>query len=291
MKVFTFIEDAWSMGRVHHDSANSLPDMQFTYAHWFKYDWQDVVTKFNDADVCITGMLSVNFFKSCFPQFNLKKCLFVTHGIEFDPAKFPDESLVYGITSTYLQQFFPKETKVFLTPNGVDPANFTYTPRDGSLKKLGWCGAPSRDVKQISWAIEISAKTNIPLSIASKVPCEEDVGKWVPMTYDEVREWYHTVDLLLVTSTLETGPLPAFEAIVSGIPVIGTSVGNFANIPGPKFTSIEEGIEIVKSLTSEKMIELAKEQYDYVMANYTYASFADKWRKAIQYVYSQNEHT
>ena len=113
------------------------------------------------------------------------------------------------------------------------------------------------------------------------------------MSYDEVREWYHTVDLLLVTSTLETGPLPAFEAIVSGIPVIGTSVGNFANIPGPKFTSIEEGIKMVNDLKSnpEKMIELAKEQYDYVMKNYTYVSFADKWREAIQYVYSQNEHT
>ena len=115
------------------------------------------------------------------------------------------------------------------------------------------------------------------------------------MNYEEVRKWYSGIDLLLITSIPqakhETGPLPAFEAIVSGVPVIGTAVGNFANIPGPKFTAIDEAVEIVNDLKSnpEKMKALAKEQYDYVMSNLTYASFAEKWREAL--LYSQNKHT
>ena len=128
------------------------------------------------------------------------------------------------------------------------------------------------------------------LSISSGTPCEDDFNKWTSLNYDEVRNWYSGIDLLLITSIPEakheTGPLPAFEAIVSGIPVIGTAVGNFANIPGPKFTTIEEGIEIVNTLKSdpEKMKALAKEQYEYVITNLTYNSFANKWREALLYV-------
>lgn len=296
MKVFVFADDGWSIGRVHHDVANSLPDIDFTFAHWRDFDYNAIVKSFNECDVCLTGILCVEFFKNTFPTFDHKKCLFICHGLEFDVTKHPEYSgLIYGMTSPSVRHYFPEKTKVFLTPNGVDPRNFTYKHRDGSLKKLGWCGAPRVESKQISWATEISKNTGIPLSISSKVPCETNISIWEPLNYSEIREWYGTIDLLIISAKTsmgsETGPLPAFESIVSGVPVIGTPVGNFANVPGPKFSNIQEGIEIVNSLTPEKMKALAKEQYDYVIANYTYDSFADKWREAIQYVYSQYEHT
>ena len=297
MKVFVFANDEWSLVRVHHDVARNLPDIEFTFGHWIRYDWYDIIRKFEECDVCLAGILCVEFFKNCFPQFDHKKCLFVCHGLEYNVNEHLEyANLTYSVTSLSVRHFFPENTKVFLTPNGVDPSSCTYTERDGSLKTLGWCGAPHVPSKQISWAIEISQKTDVPLSISSKFPGDTDISKWQALTYDEVREWYGTIDLLIVTARTsagsETGPLPAFEAIVSGIPVVGTAVGNFANVPGPKFTNIEEGIEIVNDLKSnpEKMKELAKEQYDYVIANYTYSSFVHKWREAFEYVYSQNKH-
>ena len=294
MKVFVFSDNNWSIGRVHHDIARNLPDIEFTFEDWRIYDRKNVIRKFNECDVCMAGILCVEFFKWCFPEFDHKKCLFISHGLEFNVNEHLDIShLTYGITSSSVRHFFPTDSKVFSTPNGVDPVKFNFKNRDGSINKIGWCGSPHIKSKQANWAIKITSIANIPFSFSSKVPCEDDLSKWEPLTYEEVLAWYDTIDLLLVTAKIssgsETGPLPAFEAIVSGIPVVGTPVGNFADVPGPKFSTIEEGIEIVNQLKSnpEQMKALAKDQYEYVMKNNTYQSFAHKWREALEYVYSQ----
>ena len=294
MRIGVFSDTHWSMGRVYRDVANSLQEYTFEYIDWATWNVENLQAMYNRCDVVIVNLAAI---ENVLPYANISKTLFISHGSEENRGKILPPNFVYGMTSESIRPLFPSESNIFLTPNGVDPSQFDYIRRDGSINTIGWCGAPHIQSKQVSWGIDISKQTNIQLSIASKVPCEHDVSKWCPLSYDQIREWYSRIDLLLVTSIpevkYETGPLPAFEAIVSGVPVVGTSVGNFANVPGPKFTNIEEGIEIVNDLKSnpEKMKALAKEQYDYVMANYTYSSFADKWRKAFQYIYSQNEHT
>jgi len=285
MKVFVFADDTWSLGRVHHDVARNLPDVEFTFSHWSGYDWQDVVNKFNDCDVCLAGILCVNFFKSNFPYFDRSKCLFVSHGQDAGCNESPDTlDLVYGYTSQVDAHIFSMNKYAFLTPNGVDSTQFDYIERDGYLNKLGWCAAPHNGIKQIQWAINISKQTEVELSIAGVEGL--DISKWNQLSYDGVRKWYSTIDLFLVTSHSDTGPLPPFEAIVSGVPAIGTRVGNFQQVPGPKFDTIEEAIEIVNHLKSnpEEMKTLAKEQYHYVMNNWTYAVTASKWRAALQCV-------
>jgi FkbM family methyltransferase len=95
--------------------------------------------------------------------------------------------------------------------------------------------------------------------------------------------WYDSIDLLLVTSgpevTVETGPLPPFEAIVAGVPVIGSPCGNFSFVPGPKFATVNEGIAILRSLMSDptQVVEVAKEQRESVLASWTYDALARKW--------------
>jgi len=296
MKVFVFADTNWSVGRVHRNVAKNLPDIEFIFEDWNNYDWQSVVNKFNESDVCLTNIVCLRFFKACFPQFDFKKCLFISHGFEDNNAtdiELITSDWVYGITSESIRKLFPANVNIFLMPNGVEHTEFDYIERTGKLNVLGWCGAPGVWYKQANWTQEISRQTGIGLSIASSAPCENDFSKWKSLNYEEVRKWYSGIDLLLITSIPEekheTGPLPAFEAIVSGIPVIGTSVGNFAKVPGPKFTNIDEAIEIIKKLTPERMKHLAKEQYEYVMANCTYISFANKWRKAFEFVSSPKE--
>jgi glycosyltransferase involved in cell wall biosynthesis len=104
---------------------------------------------------------------------------------------------------------------------------------------------------------------------------------------DEMDEWYRGVDILLVLSGperwAETGPLVAFEAVACGVVVVGTRVGNSGFIPGPKFETVEEAIAIINDLKQhpEKVRELAKEQYEYVKANFSYDVIAPKWEKAL----------
>jgi glycosyltransferase involved in cell wall biosynthesis len=162
-------------------------------------------------------------------------------------------------------------------PNGVDENDFIYKERDGLIRRLGWCGGEHVASKQISWAKEISIRSGLPLDVASQ------------LSYAEVAKWYHSVDILLVTAVpsmeSETGPLPAFEAIVSGIPVIGTPVGNFRHIPGPKFATVDEALELIRFLQEhpEKVKVLAKIQYDYVIQNFTYKAMAHKWNDALEF--------
>ena len=288
MKILVFTELKWALYRVYTDIAKYLPDCEFKFINWLKWYDHEMETQFNECDVFVTNFVALGVID----YLDHSKILSVSHGFEELQGRSVNPTFTHAITSNSIRGYFPSDMKVFLTPNGVDPEQFDYKIRNGELNTIGWCGATDKWYKQPDWAREIANQTNTLFKITSGVQCEDDFSKWTPLSYDEIREWYSTIDLLLITSIPEekheTGPLPAFEAIVSGVPVIGTSVGNFANVPGPKFTTIEEGIEIVNHLKSdpERMKALAKEQYDYVMANCTYASFAHKWREAFEYVSS-----
>jgi glycosyltransferase involved in cell wall biosynthesis len=280
-KLFIFSDSHWSLGRVYNDVSKQLEDeFEIRFIDWREHSGTQIQEAYAWCDVCITNLITIPFFKNNYPYFNLSKCIFISHGfVEHNNAVYSaiyDPALHYGIASDTIRVLFPENIRPFLMSNGVDPDNFTFEPKDGTLNTLGWCGASNVWWKQVNWAEDISKRTNIPLKTAST------------LSFEEVKKWYHEIDLLLVTAVpvpqQETGPLPAFEAIVSGIPVIGTPVGNFSYIPGPKFKTIEEAVEIVNELRNnpQKMKDLLKEQYEYVINNYTYKTLVHQWRHAIE---------
>jgi hypothetical protein len=276
-KVFVFGDMYWSVNRVCRDVEKQLADdFEFVYMHWGSYDGRDFVEKYNWCDVCLTNVACLTCPFPDFPNLNFKKTLFVSHG-------FPDNKFVtsypthymYGMTSDSILSLFPSNLPVLYTPNGVDPDHFVYNERSGALNRIGWAGTPHQPYKQVSWAAEIADKTDLSLDVVSK------------LTFAEMKDWYHTIDILLVTtgpeSWAETGPLPAFEAIVSGVLVLGTPAGNFRKVPGPKFSSIEEGVHFVSLLKKdpEQVKRIAREQYDYVLHHWTYKQLAHYWRSAL----------
>lgn len=274
MKIFIFSDTHWSLGRVHRDVMKQLP-YEVRYTDWANYTYEELIDNHHWCDRMITNLVGYKCLKHIFTTFD--KIIFVSHGaIEHDDIDLLP-GLHYGVTTDALFSLFPTQIKPFLMPNGVDPENFNYLPKERPLQQLGWCGADHVPLKQIEWGKEIANKTNIPLSIASH------------LSYDDVKKWYNTIDVLLITTipinNMESGPLPAFEAIVSGVAVIGTPVGNFRHVPGPKFKTVEEGIEIVNELKKNPsaITELAKEQYAYVMKHCTYATLANYWRNALEF--------
>lgn len=277
MKVFIFSDTHWALGRIHRDVMKQLP-YEVRYTDWAKYSWEEFMNNYMWCDRCITNLVSYKSLKPSFPQLDFRKCIFVSHGaVEHEGIQY-DPRLKYGMVSDCLLQVFPPNIPTpFLMPNGVDPDNFNYIPKQGNLSILGWCGAPHVQSKQIHWAHEISNKTQLPLSVAST------------LTYEQVRDWYNTIDLLIITAEpiayKETGPLPAFEAIVSGVPVIGTPVGNFRHIPGPKFKTVEEAVQLINYYKSnpQELQNLAREQYDYVIQNYTYKTLSTYWKNALEF--------
>jgi glycosyltransferase involved in cell wall biosynthesis len=276
MKLFIFSDTHWSLGRVHRDVVKQLL-CEVRYTDWGSYTREEFLSNYNWCDKCIANLVAYKTIKNVFPELDLKKCIFVSHGfVEHEGMEYnPD--LQYGMTSDSLINLFPSTVKPFLMRNGVDPDNFNYIPKDGTISNIGWSGADHVWWKQVNWAKDISKMSNIPLKLATS------------LSYDDVKNWYNTIDLLIVTAVpnahQETGPLPPFEAIVSGVPVIGTPVGNFRHVPGPKFKSVEEAVMLIEHFKTNKdnLKKLAAMQYEYVMQHYTYKTLVVEWKHALEF--------
>lgn len=271
-----------SLTRVYSGIEKQLSaEFEFRWVDWRNYSYEGFMDAFNWSDICVTNLVALVHMRNWY-GLNLKKFLFISHAFE-EHMELPeyDPRPTYALTCNCVRELFPPGTNLHLMPNGVDHNDFTYAPKDGSLNTLGWCGRQNVSWKQWGWAQSISEKSGIKLETL-------DAWQSADRPKDFMRTWYPTIDLLLVTAIpewkTETGPLPPFEAIVSGIPAIGTPTGNFRDVPGPKFNTIEEGVAIVNDLRQnpDRMKALALEQYNYVMTHFTYEVLAKSWRIGIQ---------
>lgn len=274
-KILVYCDTNWSLGRVNRSIEKWLKDeFDFSFYDWSQHSPEYIFEIINDYDIILTNLYIINF--DCIKDKCLKKFIFICHGypeikdINFD---YPLDTL-YSVTSKQIVSLFPEHIKsrLFYTLNGVEPEDFTFIQRSGNIQKIGWCGGTHVESKRAFWTEEIANK------------CELDYEIQTNLSYDEIRDWYNTIDILLVNagpeSWAESGPLPPFEAIVSGVLVIGTRVGNFMEIPGPKYDTIDEAISIVNELKNDpkRVLDIMKQQYDYVIKYWTYEKIIDSWR-------------
>ena len=273
-----------SLTRVYSGIEKQLSgEFEFRWLDWRNYTYDSFMEVFNWSDICVTNLVAINHMNTWY-GLDLRKFLLISHSADehdWSNANGYDPRPTYGLTSNCVRELYPPNMKLHRMSNGVDHNDFTYTPRSGSLNTIGWCGRRCLPSKQVEWAEDISKRTGIPLD-------NLDASLSETRPKDFMRGWYQNIDLLIVTAipvwNSETGPLPTFEAIVSGIPAIGTPVGNFRDVPGPKFTTVDEAVTLVNELrqTPDRMKALALEQYNYVMAHYTYEVIAKSWRVGIQ---------
>lgn len=274
MKRIVVIADiTWAIGRIHKDIEEELRnEYEFRYYNSANFILSDFLKTFRESDLCLSTLNLHNSLLDIIktPQ-ERTKLIFVCHGqSEIHKNIAWSKHVTYGSVSDILIPYFP--VIPYIVPNGVNADLFLRKPRSGIISTLGWCGATRSPVKRYDWSLDIARKTRLPLSIAET------------LNLDDLKQWYHSIDILLVTSgpesSVETGPLPPFEAIASGTLVVGTSVGNFRNVPGPKFSTIAEAVAIVNELKShpECVQQLADEQYSWVMANWTYKTLASSWK-------------
>jgi glycosyltransferase involved in cell wall biosynthesis len=264
----------WSVERVHRDVEKQLSDeFEFKFYDCYNFMLQQFLDDFRDYDLCMTTTWQesglIDLCKLNTPE-QQKKMVVVCHGFGEIVKTTCSKFITYGMVSDVLLCKFPVPAHV--VPNGVDLDLFERKPRDGQLNTLGWCGKSSHAWKRSSLLFDIARDSRTAISIAETLGLEQ------------LKEWYHTIDLVLVTSGPneydETGPLFPFEAIASGVPVVGSKVGNFGKVPGPKFATVAEAVSIIHELKSDpaKLRNLAEEQYNWVRDNWTYKHFAPAWR-------------
>jgi hypothetical protein len=278
-KIVIIADTGWSIGRVHKDVAAALAeDFEFKFYDHTCFVMEDFLDDFHSADLCMTtfwvqdGLFDLCNFKTPEDQ---RKFAVVCHGVsEITAGRSWFPHVTYGAVSDVLLPFFPLCAHV--VPNGVDMSLFQRKPHEGQITTLGWCGCLNTRWKLSDRAFEIARKSRLPLSTAET------------LSLDDLKIWYHSIDVLLVTSGPrlhdETGPLPPFEAIASGVVVIGTNVGNFSKVPGPKFSTPEEAALILADFKKdpERVKRLAEEQYNWVAENWTYRTHALAWKKMFE---------
>lgn len=278
-RILVYCDTGWAIGRIYKDLHKYLyKELELKYYCWSKYSADDIISILPNYDKCITNLIYFTRFKHLSPEI-LNKFIFSCHGFqEIQDLGYLDITLpigpTYSILSKSVKELLPDhiQSNLYHTYNGVELNNFDYVKRNGELKNLGWCGGRYIYYKRSDWCNEICEKTGLNFLIESN------------LNYDELRKWYSTIDILLINSGPdyfnETGPLPAFEAIASGVLVIGTSVGNFAEVPGPKYSTIEEAISIIEDLKKnpDKVIQIAEAQYECVKYKWSYEYLAHQWR-------------
>lgn len=271
-KIVVITNMGWSIERVNRDVEKQLSDeFEFKYHEVLSFMLHEFMADFRESDLCMTTMWDQNgvldLCKLNTPEQH-KKMVVVCHGFGEISAATISKHITYGVTSDVVG--FP--VAAHIVPNGVDLDLFDRKPRNGAVKTIGWCGRMRNAWKRSHLLFDIARDSRAAISIAET------------LDLDQLKEWYHTVDIILVTSgpneDAETGPLFPFEAIASGIPAIGTKVGNFGKVPGPKFSTVDEAVRIIIELKADpsKLRNLAEEQYNWVRDNWTYKHLAPKWR-------------
>jgi len=280
-KILMYGDTGWSVGSVHKNIANYLKDdFDFKFYNWGDYNPLFILQYINEYDIIFTNLITLPVFIEA--NISLSKFIFIAHGYpdvigyDFDKKYINNDcpkDAMYSVASKSISSLYPKDLKLYNTFNGVNLDEFIYkTEIEKGINKIGWCGAPRIETKRYKWALDITEKTKTLLSIASTLPKHD------------LQQWYRNIDLLIITAGpeqwVETGPLPAFESIASGTLVIGTRVGNFQDIPGPKFETIEEAITIINNLKNDpiKIQELKREQYEFVKQNFSYHVIKNQWK-------------
>jgi len=133
--------------------------------------------------------------------------------------------------------------KVFHTPATARLGRFFHPDVQRPLQTLGWCGNPAYrfcgdDCKRYAMFEEILEKSKL-----------EAVVSGQNYRYDNMEEFYDSVDLLISTSTEEGGPLGVFEAIAAGVPVISTNTGVIKEFPGIwTFSTVPQALQLIEEL-------------------------------------------
>jgi len=282
-RVLFFHEMNWCLGQIAYNIAREL---HYKYYIDF-YDWracdQRTYSVLNHYDLIVTtvpvGLGTAN--SAGLKTYDARRLALVGHGpLELSWVDWQGNTrqpAAYGAVCKPAQQILAEQSgrQVFLTRYGVEPQRFRRRMRDGKLKTIGWCGADKGfAVKRPEWAREIAKQTGHELIFSG--------AGW---DWREMESWYRNIDLLLVTSSSEGGPTPPFEAIACGVPVVSTRIGNIQEVAGPKYNTVEEAVKIIHELAAspEKMRDLANEQYEDVIANWTYEVLAPEWSVMIDH--------
>ena len=249
-KIMLYGMGDWSHARVYTDIVNTFSDdFAFDYINWWQHGadlpWDDFAKIY---DIILIDMNTVlEHLDTMFANDELRaKILPVIHGpqqvadytfqnkttrlnqyrknstlLRDDMLLFKLHACVSPNTVHAVSAAAPElQSRLRLTELGAAPHNFPQSTFERKkLRQLGYfthidsTNGQGMDTKRGHLAQRVSLATGVPLLVQNNT------------TFRVMDLWYQQVDVYLMTSIYESGPLPLLEAGVCGIPVIASPAG------------------------------------------------------------------
>ena len=242
---------------------------EFVYHNVFHFWLETLVQDVKEADICIFTPKALEVFLwDTFPKSHsiIAKIVILVESQE--DMKAVDANLMLSCAIMKASVNNKTDLTPYCLPSIVDIAQLTSTSRDPScLHTIGWCGDLANSNPSKDLALAVSDLVQIPISIcSSNVP------------FQRRKEWYETIDILLLTDSKSQSVQYIYEAIASGIPVI-TSSNN--GLPGPTACMQSTAAALLNEFRADpaKLKILAQQQYTYLVKHHSMDAVKSAWTR------------
>lgn len=264
------IADAnWSTGSISKDLQHLSKVWQVSIYDWKDYNYTvDLKQIFSEFDSVICFTLNAS----------LQWPILANHSVvccgEVEISNTIPHARAYGTVSPTIYEKLTKMSShpIFYTPASARIYRFPpyVSPKHIIPTILGFVGPTTiPSVKNYQLFKEICEKTNCNPRIAFK-----------DYTYENMYEFYRSIDFLICTSTSEGGPLPVFEAISAGVPVVSTNVGLTKEMSTiANFQTADQAVDLIKSITKnlDTLMSYRDAQYKEFCKKFSMETFLPYW--------------
>ena len=201
------------------------------------------------------------------------------------PLMYNDADLIVTISFPFLQKLkekYPNKPCIFL-PEAIDCDYFNIRRYKRNKFDVGYVGRPCK-VKRCHLLDELDYDIKKHMNWGKEHFTED-------RTLDDVKNFYKTVDCLVLTSQSECMPRVVLEAMASGLPVISTDVGCMRMLLDPEWIvpnsseediikNINDRLHILKKYPSIRKA-VGKRNKEYITENFNWKSTQPIWDNII----------
>jgi len=164
---------------------------------------------------------------------------------EVETLALPPKMVLAGVSvecATLLHAKYPDAHSVHTTSGFAHPRIFAWRDRSGPIKRAGFVGRSTTQNMQVSGPVK-RPEMFAEICAAAGV---EAVFSEQNYRYEDMQQFYDSVDVVISASSREGGPFSPIEAVACGVPALSTDVGivHDMKLPG-RFSTVEECVALI----------------------------------------------